>query len=163
MADTEIVEDIKKQIRLDKKQIKYGKYNVLQTQDPRAQYLCGSKGDTDFITLNEEFTPLERVDYGIGVEAEPEAELPETRKDLSFLNVKTIEEGIEWYRKLDNKIPEELLPIMARWQWGDLSKITKKQVKNENKKLKKKKKKEDKRGIKIRNSTKENPVIISFD
>ena len=53
---------------------------------------------------------------------------------------------------------------MARWNWGDLATLTKKQIKNENKKSnKKKKKKKAETGITIRTSTKENPVILSFD
>ena len=59
-------------------------------------------------------------------------------KTLSFMNVKSVDEGIEWYREHNPKIPEDLLPIMARWNWGDLSTVTKKQVKNERKKKKKK-------------------------
>ena len=43
--------------------------------------------------------------------------------------MKTIEEGIEWYRTFDPKIPEEILPIMARWNWGNLATLTKKQIK----------------------------------
>ena len=167
MADIEKVEDIKQQIRLDKKQIKEGFYNLLRTEDPKAQYICGTKGfDED---VDKEFTYLDKVNYGIGrAETEDEKklinkDLPETRKDLSFLTVNSVEEGIEWYRQFDPKIPEELLPIMARWNWGDLSSITKKQIKNENKKDKKKNNKKDSKGIKIKHSTKENPIIINFN
>ena len=84
---------------------------------------------------------------------------PDTRQTLSFMNVKTIEEGIEWYRAFDPKIPEEILPIMARWNWGDLSTITKKQIRNERKKDKKKGKKAGlDTGIKIE----EKPTIINL-
>ena len=110
---------------------------------------------------------ISKVDFSIGNEKilkEEDKPLPDTRKDLSFLQVKTIEEGIEWYRKLDPKIPDEILSIMARWNWGDLSTITKKQIKNERKKDKKKGKKAGlETGIKITKATKENPILLTFD
>ena len=53
---------------------------------------------------------------------------------------------------------------MARWNWGDLSTITKKQIKNERKKDKKKGKKAGlETGIKITKATKENPILLTFD
>tara|TARA_R110002124_G_scaffold2209_1_gene14578 strand:- start:4021 stop:4497 length:477 start_codon:yes stop_codon:yes gene_type:complete len=158
MADTQIVKDIEQQKRLDKKEIDKDRYNVLITEDERLEYICGSKGfNNDIKNYNKEYTPLDKIDYSIGNKE------VETKKNLSYLQVKTIDEGIEWYRNFDSKIPEELLPVMARWNWGDLSSITKKQIKNENKKDKKNKKKKEKRGITITKSTKENPVILNFD
>lgn len=55
---------------------------------------------------------------------------------LSFLNIKTEEEGIDWYKVNYPKIPDELLPIIARYHWGEP--ITKKAIKNERKKITKK-------------------------
>ena len=64
--------------------------------------------------------------------------------------------GIEWYRTHYPKMPEELLPIMARYNWGEP--ITKKAVKNEKKKLKKK---EQKIGGKL--ESKSGTFIIDFN
>lgn len=164
MADTEKIVDINQQLRLDKNLIKEDCYNILRTEDPKAQYICGTKGFEE--DVETEFTHISKVDYSIGAQDDKdnlEEDQPETRKNLSFLTVKTVEEGVEWYREYDPKIPEDLLPVMARWSFGDLSSITKKQIKNEKKKEKKKKKKDDKRGITVRHSTKENPIILSFD
>jgi hypothetical protein len=58
---------------------------------------------------------------------------------MSFLQVTNEIDGIEWYRKHYPKIPDELLPVIARYHWGEP--ITKKAVKNERKKLKKKEQK----------------------
>tara|TARA_R110002126_G_scaffold24033_1_gene84198 strand:+ start:62 stop:547 length:486 start_codon:yes stop_codon:yes gene_type:complete len=151
-----------------KKLINKKGYNIIGTEDPKLDYIIGTKGkDNDLKRLKEEYSPLSKVDYSIGNEKilkEEDKPLPDTRKDLSFLQVKTIEEGIEWYRKLDPKIPDEILSIMARWNWGDLSTITKKQIKNERKKDKKKGKKAGlETGIKIRKATKENPILLTFD
>jgi len=138
------------------------KNNMLYTDDERANYICGLvkkdevKGAEDLISENKQYTPISKVDYQINqikeIEPEPEPEDDENKdyndnskndkvdptKTLSFMNVKSIEEGIEWYRQHNPKIPEDLLPLMARWNWGDLSTITKKQVKNERKKKTKK-------------------------
>ena len=147
----------------NKNLIKEGQYNALNTRDSRLNYVCGTKGFENDIKTN--LVSTDPIDYSIGKnpELEPEAEfldLPDTRMNLSFLQVKTIKEGIEWYRKLDPKIPEELLPLMARWNWGDLATITKKQVKNENKKaVKKGKSKTSINSIKI----KKEPFLVSFN
>lgn len=139
------------------------KNNMLYTDDEKANYICGLvkkdevKGAEDLISVNKEYTHLSKVDYQIKeIEPEPEPEDDEIiddnkdynenskndkvdpTKTLSFMNVKSVEEGIEWYRQHNPKIPEDLLPLMARWNWGDLSTITKKQVKNERKKKAKK-------------------------
>jgi len=115
-------------------------------------YQFGSNGfKKDLANLNQEYTDLDRVNYLLinpNVEPEPELE-PEPeiqeidkRLDLSYMNVKNIDQGIEWYKSIDSKIPDDLLPIMSRWSFGDLSKLTKKQIKNEGKKNRKKHKKE---------------------
>ena len=119
-----------------------GSYKLMVTDDSRCNYMCGSKGldedmkqqtaKTDYITPDDP-----SIDYNIVTEEKDEEDL---RDSLSFMNVKTIEEGEVWYRKHFPKIPEDLYPIMARWNWGDLSTLTKKDVKNDKKRIKKGKK-----------------------
>ena len=75
MADVEKVVDINQQIRLDKKEIIEGCYNVLRTEDPRAQYICGTKGFKE--DVETEYTPISRVDYGVN-----KAETEEDKNDL---------------------------------------------------------------------------------
>lgn len=55
---------------------------------------------------------------------------------LSYINIKTEEEGLLWYRRNYPKIPDDLLPIIARYHWGDA--INKSTIKKEKKKNKKK-------------------------
>ena len=55
---------------------------------------------------------------------------------LSFLQINNTQDGMLWYKKNYPKIPDDLLPIIARYHWGDP--ITKKSIKNERKKLQKK-------------------------
>ena len=115
-------------------------YKQMITTDHRCDYLCGSKGldedmgrvaNTDVIS-----TSNSPIDYSIGVK-KPDEEVKEDKRDtISFMNVKTIEEGEEWYKQNFPGVPDELYPIMARWNWGDLSEITKKDIKNDKKRIK---------------------------
>jgi DNA repair ATPase RecN len=57
------------------------------------------------------------------------------QKKLSYLQVNSVEEGAEWYKKEFPKLPDELCDIMGRWNWGELSTLTKKQLKNDKKKI----------------------------
>ena len=106
--------------------------HMIITKDPMANYICGEVKDEDLPNL----ISGKVVDYGLT--AKPKEE-PDPRKTLSYYQVKDIQEGIEWYRQLDPRIPEELLPVFSRFNFGDLSTLTKKQLRNENKKKKKKK------------------------
>lgn len=58
------------------------------------------------------------------------------QRQLSYLKVKSIEEGSDWYKQQFPKLPDDLCDIMARWNWGDLNDLTKKKLKNDKKKIK---------------------------
>ncbi len=49
---------------------------------------------------------------------------------LSFIQIDNEVDGVEWYKKHYPKIPQDLLPIIARYHWG--TPITKKGIKNVN-------------------------------
>ena len=85
--------------------------------------------------------PIDKFDYYV----------PLTEKDkentkhidplpLSFLQIQEgdIESGIEWYKSHYPKIPDELIEIMARYNFGDLKYATRKSIRNDAKKMKKK-------------------------
>ena len=123
-------------------------YKLMVTDNRRCNYMCGSKGLEEDIKQNNAKTEFIKtddpaIDYNI-VEQEQEdkekLEEVDKRNSLSFMNVKTIEEGEAWYKQNFPKIPDDLYPIMARWNWGDLSTLTKKDVKNDKKRVKKGKK-----------------------
>ena len=101
-------------------------------------------------------TTIDAVDYNIcvpdkdGNVPEPSAEyMNAIDKDsqLSFLEINNIKNGEEWYRHNFPKVPDQLYPIMARYNWGDLKSHTTKSVKQEvKKKMKKPPKMEIKHG-----------------
>lgn len=59
---------------------------------------------------------------------------------ISFLSIKEgdVERGKEWYLRNDPKLPDDIAELMARYSWGDLKDMTKKDAKNKRKKLSKK-------------------------
>jgi len=157
-------------------------------KDPRYNKMCGKEhlfqaqneinGNTYLINPTDEkmtyvigtgeekpMTTIENYDYEIPAEV-----LNEKRRDgdkihkeglpLSFIQIETEEEGIAWYKQHYPKIPDDLLPIIARYHWGEP--ITKKAIKNEKKKILKKNK-----NIKLERRTKEDnngePFVVKFD
>jgi len=105
--------------------------------DEKLNYICGKNEE-------KEYVDLDKMDYFIDADTlnskRTDGKTP--HKDgvpYSFLQINNELDGIEWYRKHYPKLPEELLPIIARYNWGEP--ITKKSVKNEKKKLKKKEQK----------------------
>ena len=135
---------------------------VLMTDDPRACFTFVR--DVDKAVGNVEFTPLDRVDYNIKLPAHATGECKDTVFEhkgmpLSFLSVKSLEEGEAWYRR-NSRYPDEIIPILARYQFGDLrTRFNKKAAKNDKRRTKKDKTKRDKVGYHV---TREN-TILNFD
>ena len=153
-----------------------GPRHMMITDDMKANFLCGfekpSIGNAGIIAgPQKEYIGLNSVDYVLETNIDKKEEiindtnsqeLLDKQKSLSYLSVKSVEEGIEWYRKEFPKIPEELYPLMSRWNFGNLNEETKKSVKNNKKKelkIKRKKLKEIQTGLKIEHK----PVLIRFD
>ena len=122
------------------------KRHMLLTDDDKCNYMCGLEpepiGNAGLVADNKEYIDINKVDYMLNTnititntEPEPEnleymehnnkVEMENKQKTLSYLSVKSVEEGIEWYRKEFPKIPDELLPLMSRWNFGDLQDETK--------------------------------------
>jgi hypothetical protein len=108
---------------------KSGNIHMYNEQNQFINYTFGKNQE------DTEMTTRDKYDYLVPAEA-----LNKTAKvkhneglPLSFLNIKTEEEGIDWYKNNYPKIPDELLPIIARYHWGEP--ITKKAIKNERKKI----------------------------
>ena len=153
------------------------KRHMILTDEDKCNYMCGVEPDTignsGLISDNKKVISLEKVDYMLNTDInkdEPEPEFnnadlisnpnntEDKQKTLSYLSVKSVDEGILWYKKEFPKIPDELLPMMSRWNFGNLSEETKKSVKN-NKKKEMKKKQKFQHGLKIVHK----PILISFD
>ena len=143
------------------------KRSLIVTDDPKLNYKFGSSG-TDIDIVYDEVTPLHKVDYNIITEEEAEKELnsdtksieedtADKRNSLSYMSVNSVEEGIEWYRANFPKVPDDLLPLMARWSFGDLSEVTKKSIKNDTKRVKQGKKPKQK-GLEV----KQGPFVLEF-
>ena len=122
-------------------QTKNGNVELENQLDPKLNYLCGKNEEI----LSNPFMviPLEKdkLDYDIPAEI-----LNKNRTDglephndnlpASFININTEEDGLLWYSKNYPKIPDDLLPIIARYHWG--AKLNKHTIKKESKKNKKK-------------------------
>jgi len=135
---------------------------MLFTNENKCNFICGYSPEPELIANNVEIISPDKVDYMISNEPEPEEPIikgegttEDLQKTLSYLSVKSVEEGINWYRNQFPKLPEELLPLMSRWNWGDLNNETKKSIKNKRKKQAKK----QKPTFKIE----QKPVVITFD
>lgn len=105
-----------------------------------------------------EYIDKNKLDYDISIK---DRLIP-----VSFLDIKEgeIEKGKEWYLKYDPKLPTEIAEMMARYNWGDLKYMTKKNAKNSRKKLAKKGKDLGVEvGLTIRHCDKNNPIIVEFD
>lgn len=132
---------------------------MLFTDNSKTNFICGFSPEPEIIAEVKEFIDIDKVDYMIDNEPQPEEyvsnEMNEKQKTLSYLSVKSVEEGILWYKNEFPKLPEELIPLMSRWNFGDLKDETKKSVKNKRKKSIKKQKPVFKFEHK--------PIVITFD
>lgn len=133
--------------------------------DPKLNYFISdkikdvSKYKGDMIYALEE----DMLDYDISAETlnKNRTDGQEPHKDplpISFLNIKTEEEGLLWYRKHYPKIPDDLLPIIARYHWG--AKISNKNIKKEKRRNKKK---EVPKCLEVKHSNPNNPILLKFD
>ena len=137
--------------------------HALFTNDPKTNYICGSSGtDEDLRRMREnyELISTQGVDYAIVEEAKIDHEdtTIDKRNSMSFMSVRSVEEGEVWYRENFPQIPEELYPIMARWNFGDLNTLTKKAVKNDKKRVKQGKKPKECGGLEV----KKGPFVVKF-
>tara|TARA_R110002126_G_scaffold266854_1_gene410227 strand:+ start:306 stop:815 length:510 start_codon:yes stop_codon:yes gene_type:complete len=122
----------------------------IDSNDDRLNYLFVKKDDVESkIFTPKEYISRDDIDYDVVVKKgkeETEDSLGTLDKTMpaSFFQVKSVEEGTEYYLTKNPDLPEGVAEIMARYSFGD------KQVKQEDiqKKSKKKKKKPDKLEVK---------------
>ena len=140
---------------------------VIITEDEKLNYSFGSRGSEVDLDYPEHIL-REKVDYNFITKEQADKELKsdtkpitedtsDKRDSLSYMSVNSVEDGVEWYRKNFPKVPEDLLPLMARWSFGDLSEITKKSIKNDTKRVKQGKKPKQ-RGLEV----KKGPIVVTF-
>ena len=130
------------------------------------KYLINPNNDKMSFTFGKgeekEMTAFENMDYEVPAEVlNKKCKFKEHKEGLplSFIQIKTEEEGIEWYKKHYPKIPDDLLPIIARYNWGEP--ITKKGIKNEKKKINRKL---EQKGFQrfTKKDNNDNPFLITF-
>ena len=125
---------------------------IYSEQDPQLNYnILNSKEEQI-----KEYIETDPLDYEIPPESlnKNGGQKLEEGLPLSFLQIKTEEEGVEWYKQHYPKIPTDLLPVIARYHWGEP--MTKKGLKNERKKVIKK---AGQKGM----SVKRGPVLVKFE
>ena len=91
------------------------------------EWLDRDKIDYDVVVKKVE----ETEDYTVGM-----GKLDETLP-ASYCGIKTLEEGIEWYKHKYPEYPDDFIEILARYQWGEQPKELPKEVKKKKKKNKK--------------------------
>ena len=131
-----------------------GKQANYWSSDPKASYTLVDKNAEDYNPASVEWVPGSRVDYNL---VAPESfEHKPGGLPMSYLQIKTVEAGTEWY-KANTKYPDEVCEMMAKYEWGDLKYTTKKEFKNQRKKTERKKNKP------LGLTVKKGPVVLPFD
>ena len=150
--------------------------HTIITDDPRLSYSIVSKPkDSDLgfldgsegcgICTNEHAVALDKYDYLVPLSAEYAAKTKHTEPlPLSFLQIKEgdVEAGILWYKQHYPKVPDDLIEIMARYNFGDLKYATRKSIKNNAKRYRKKhaqKAPQLTKGLTVKHG----PVVVTFD
>lgn len=118
-----------------------GNHQLIDNRNDKLSYTCGKADET-----KQEYTGIDAYDYFVSADTLNNLRTDDKKPHkegvpISFLQIDNEIDGIEWYRKHYPKLPDELLPVIARYNWGEP--ITKKAVKNERKKFNKKLNKEN--------------------
>ena len=114
----------------------------IQSNDDRLNYLFVKREDVENkIYTPKEYLDKERIDYDIVVkkgEEETEDSLGTLDKTLpaSFFQVKSVEEGTEYYLTKNPDLPEDVAEIMSRYTFGDKQEKPKEEPKKKTKKSK---------------------------
>ena len=129
--------------------------------DAKASYtlLAPEAVTADYNPASVEWVSGEKLDYNLVAPESFERKpggcvgLP-----MSYLQIKSVEAGTEWY-KANSKYPDEVCEMMAKYEWGDLSRTTKKEFKN----MKKKTAKKARKGQGPALTVKRGPFVVPFD
>ena len=134
-----------------------GKQAQYWASDPKASYTLLAPDLPDYNPASVQWVSGDKVDYNLVAPASF-AQKPggHTGLPMSYLQITSVGAGTEWY-KANTKYPDEVCEMMAKYEWGDLKRTTKKEFKNQRKKSVKKEGKGP--ALKI----KRGPVFVSFD
>ena len=133
---------------------------LIQSNDPRFNYIVLKKDDIDNFNETPEIIPLHKYDYSFKVDEGDEAKLPKLTPASLAMSSTSLEDLEGWYAAKYPKLPNEYHGIMARYSSGQL--LTKKQTKNTLKKSKKKNK-DLPVGFKVYENIKKEPPNFTID
>tara|TARA_R110002126_G_scaffold115257_2_gene253980 strand:+ start:334 stop:1011 length:678 start_codon:yes stop_codon:yes gene_type:complete len=124
-----------------------GAVHLVNELDSRSSYEFGKVAPNKY----KEMSIINKYDYDLSAEFlnEKRTDGKELHKDplpLSFIQISNEKDGALWYKMNYPRIPDDLIPIIARYHWGEP--ITKKGLKNEKKKIIKKEAKQN--GMEVR-------------
>ena len=130
--------------------------------DDRASYsLLNPEAMDDYSPACLEWVDPHQLDYNLMPPPEfgekyEECTVKHKGVPMSYLQIKTVEEGAEWY-KATSKYPDEVCEMLSRYEWGDLKYTTKKEFRNLAKRTKRKR-----QTSQTRLKVKRGPVVVSF-
>tara|TARA_R110000744_G_scaffold323202_1_gene429080 strand:+ start:189 stop:611 length:423 start_codon:yes stop_codon:yes gene_type:complete len=125
---------------------KYATITLDCPEDPRFNFTYMKKEHIDNFHLDPEIMYTDNLDYGLKI-CEGDKSYISPVMPISLAQIKTIEEGEEWFKDKYPKLPSEYWSIMAKYYFKEP--FTKKSLKNDLKKLNKKGKCKNLQGLKI--------------
>ena len=127
------------------------------SEDPRLNFTFMKQDKIDnFHKDIDHLLDLDKIDYGLKI-CDGDKTFISPTMPISLAQIKTIEEGTEWFKKKYPNLPSEYWSIMSKYYFKEP--LTKKQLKNELKKEKKGKKSKALQGLQIV----QRKVKIDFD
>ena len=127
------------------------------SEDPRLNFTFMKQDKiNNFHKDIDHLLDLDKIDYGLKI-CDGNKTFISPTMPISLAQIKTIEEGTEWFKKKYPNLPSEYWSIMAKYYFKEP--LTKKQLKNELKKEKKGKKSKELQGLQIV----QRKVKIEFD
>lgn len=116
-------------------------------EDPRFNFTFMKQPKIDnFHKDVDHLLHIDKIDYGLKI-CDGDKTFMSPTMPISLAQIKTIEEGTEWFKNKYPDLPTEYWSIMAKYYFKEP--FTKKQLKNEIKKLNKKGKSKELQGLQI--------------
>ena len=131
----------------DKAELKKCRNVLIQSNDPRFNYLILKKDDIDSFNEVPEIIPLHKYDYSFRTTEGNDRELPKLTPASLTMSKDSLEDLEAWYAAKYPRLPSEYHGVMARYSTGQL--LTKKETKNAIKKMKKKPNKDVPVGLQV--------------
>ncbi|WP_286931451.1 hypothetical protein [Marinobacter sp.] len=132
----------------DKASIKKSRNILIKSNDPRFNFGIHKEEDIENFHELPDIIDLSKYDYSIKLDNGDDANLPSLVPISQAQAGDRLDELASWFREKYPRLPDEYHGILARYSTGQL--LTKKQTKNELKKLDKKPNRKEPVGLEIR-------------